>query len=46
MKLHKMLVKEFLAEYKDTLRKLRSLTQEEIAEQLHITSQAYGDLER
>ena len=46
MKLYKMLVKEFLAEYTDALRKLRSLTQEEMAEQLHITSRAYGDLER
>ena len=46
MKLYKMLAKEFLAEYTDTLRKLRNLTQEEMAERLRITSRAYGDLER
>lgn len=46
MKLYKMLAKEFLAEYTDTLRKLRNLTQDEMAEQLRITSRAYGDLER
>lgn len=46
MKQHKMLAKKFLAEYTDSLRKLRDLTQDEMAEQLHITSRAYGDLER
>ena len=46
MKEHKMLAKEFLAEYTDALRKLRNLTQDEMAEQLRITSRAYGDLER
>ena len=46
MKLYKMLAKEFLAEYTDMLRKLRNLTQDEIAERLRITSRAYGDLER
>lgn len=46
MKLYKILAKEFLAEYTDMLRKLRNLTQEEMAERLHITSRAYGDLER
>ena len=46
MKQHKMLAKEFLAEYTDTLRKLRNLTQDEMAECLRITSRAYGDLER
>lgn len=46
MKLYKMLAKEFLAEYTDALRKLRSLTQDEMAERLRITSRAYGDLER
>lgn len=46
MKLYKMLAKGFLAEYTDTLRKLRNLTQEEMAERLRITSRAYGDLER
>ena len=39
-------VKEYLAEYTDTLRKKRKLTQEKMAERLHITSRAYGDLER
>lgn len=46
MKVYKMLVKEFLAEYTDTLRKLQKLTQDEMAEQLRITARAYGDLER
>ncbi len=46
MKLYKKITKEFLAEYSDTLRKRRDLTQEEMAEQLRITSRAYGDLER
>ena len=46
MKQYKILAKEFLAEYTDMLRKLRNLTQEEMAERLHITSRAYGDLER
>lgn len=46
MNLYKMLVREFLAEYVDTLRKGRNLTQEKMAEYLHITSRAYGDLER
>ena len=46
MKEHKMLAKEFLAEYTDALRKLRNLTQDEMTEQLRITSRAYGDLER
>lgn len=46
MKQYKMLVKEFLAEYTGTLRKVRDLTQEEMAEQLRITGRAYGDLER
>ena len=46
MKQYKTLAKEFLAEYTVTLRKLRNLTQDEMAEQLHITSRAYGDLER
>lgn len=43
---YKRFVREFLSEYTDTLRKLRGLTQEEMAEQLRITSRAYGDLER
>lgn len=46
MKLYKMLVREFLAEYTKALRTGRDLTQEKMAEQLHITSRAYGDLER
>lgn len=45
MKLYKMLTKDFLAEYTNGLRKLRNLTQDEMAE-LRITSRAYGDLER
>lgn len=46
MKLYKLLTREFLSEYTGTLRKLRNLTQDEMAEQLRITSRAYGDLER
>ena len=46
MKLYKTLVKKFLAEYVDKLRKRRNLTQENMAENLRITSRAYGDLER
>lgn len=40
MKPYKMLVKEFLAERTGALRKLRDLTQDEIAEQLRITARA------
>ena len=46
MKQYKILVKEFLSAYSKTLRKFRKLTQDEMAEQLRITSRAYGDLER
>ena len=46
MKLYKTLTKEFLAEYTETLRKRRNLTQDKMAERLRITSRAYGDLER
>lgn len=43
---YKEMTRTFLAEYTDALRKRRALTQERMAEQLHITSRAYGDLER
>ena len=46
MKQYTTLVKEILSEYTGSLRKRKQLTQEEMAEQLHITSRAYGDLER
>lgn len=46
MKVYKALAKEFLSEYVNTLRKVRNLTQEEMAEKLRISSRAYGDLER
>ena len=46
MELYKTLAKELLSEYTETLRKIRDLTQEEMAEKLRITSRAYGDLER
>ncbi len=46
MKQYTTLVKEMLSEYTGSLRKRKQLTQEEMAEQLHITSRAYGDLER
>lgn len=43
---YKEMTKVFLTGYADKLRKRKSLTQEKMAEQLHITSRAYGDLER
>lgn len=43
---YKETVRGFLAGYTAELRKRRALTQEKMAEQLHITSRAYGDLER
>ena len=46
MKQYTTLVKEILSEYTGSLRKRKQLTEEEMAEQLHITSRAYGDLER
>lgn len=42
----KTVLKVFLGEYANEMRKRRGLTQEEIAEELHITFRAYGDLER
>ena len=46
MKQYKSLVRTCLAEWALSYRKRRSLTQEQMAEQLRITSRAYGDLER
>lgn len=46
MESYKARAKEFLAEYVDELRRERQLTQEQMAERLHITCRAYGDLER
>ena len=46
MKQYKMLVREFLAGYTETFRKTQGLTQDKMAEALHITSRSYGDLER
>ena len=46
MKQYRALARNFLAEYVNTLRKRRNLTQDEMAERLRITSRAYGDLER
>lgn len=46
MPTYKTTAREFLSEYTDTLRKNKHLTQEEMAEHLHITSRAYGDLEK
>lgn len=43
---YKEITKEFLSSYADGLRKRRALTQEKMADCLHITSRAYGDLER
>ena len=45
MKQHKMLVREFLAGYTEAFRKAQGLTQDKMAEALHITSRAYRDLE-
>ncbi len=46
MPIYKTMAREFLSEYTDTLRKNKHLTQEKMAEYLHITSRAYGDLEK
>ena len=46
MKHYKVFIREFLASWAVALRNSRKLTQEEMAEQLRITSRAYGDLER
>ena len=46
MKSYKILLRDFLSEYIDGLRKHRGLSQEEMAECLRITSRAYSDLER
>lgn len=46
MESQKTLLKAFLSERARAIRSARSLTQEEMAEKLHITSRAYGDLER
>ena len=46
MKSYKILLRDFLSEYVDALRKRKELSQENMAEQLRITSRAYSDLER
>lgn len=46
MKQFKLLVKDYLTQYVVGLRKKRGLSQEKMAERLHITGRAYGDLER
>lgn len=46
MQSYKTTVKEFLSDYIFKLRKNRGLSQKQMAECLHITSRAYGDLER
>lgn len=43
---YKKLIKEFQKETMAKKRKERKLTQEQMAEKLHITHRAYGDLER
>lgn len=45
MNTYKTLVKELLAEYASGLRKSKGYTQEEISEQLRISSRSYSDLE-
>ena len=46
MKRYKALIKDVFSGPIAALSKKRGLTQEEMAEQLRITSRAYGDLER
>ncbi len=46
MNAYKQFVKQYLAEFVKSLRLKRDLTQEKMAEQLHVTARAYGDLER
>lgn len=46
MNAYKQFVKQYLAEFVKSLRLKRNLTQEKMAEQLHVTARAYGDLER
>ena len=43
---YKAIFKNYFAEYVSALRARKGLTQEEMAEQLHITGRAYSDLER
>lgn len=43
---YKEMTKHYLATYTDALRADRKLTQERMAEELRISSRAYGDLER
>lgn len=46
MKRYKIVLKNFLAVFIYSWRGKRKLTQEQMAEFLHITPRAYGDLER
>lgn len=46
MNQYKALAKGLFAEYAAALRKHKKLTQDAMAEELHISSRAYGDLER
>ena len=46
MSAYKTMAKSFLSDFTTRLRKSRGLTQEEMAEELRITSRAYSDLER
>ena len=43
---YKPLIRKCLSSYIHTFRKEHTLTQEEMAERLHISSRAYSDLER
>ena len=43
---YKEILRKFFSEYVSALRKRRGLTQEQMAEKLRITGQAYSDLER
>ena len=46
MSKYKLLLRDYFSIQIKVLRRKRDLTQEEMAEHLHITSRAYSDLER
>lgn len=46
MKAYRVLLREYLSDFIRDLRMNRKLTQQELAEELRITTRAYGDLER
>lgn len=46
MKVYKDMAKKFFADYVKAARKNKERTQEQMAEEMRISSRAYGDLER